>query len=119
MKEFLNFLFGRKVLNFVSIRIYRRFTIRDIRTPKKNPLKSLLPLVCESTNYIMTELILRKLISGVRIPVAVRSQRKSEAVGLLESRVPVPLKAWMFVCVTLVRVSATSQRVHSGMSNCV
>jgi hypothetical protein len=32
-KASLIFLFGRKVLNFASIRIYRIFTIRSIRTP--------------------------------------------------------------------------------------
>jgi len=99
VKAFLSFLFGRKVLNFASLRIFRIFITRSIRTPDKNPLKSLLPLVCKSTNYITAELFLQKLISGVRTPVAVRSQRRSEVVGLLGSWVPFPLKAWMLVCV--------------------
>jgi hypothetical protein len=73
--------------------------MRSIRTPEKNPMKSLLPLVCKSTNYMTAELILQKLMSGVRILVAVRSERRSEVIGFLGPRVPVPLKAWMFVYV--------------------
>jgi len=56
---FMSFLFGRKVLNLGSIRIYRTFTSRSIRTPEKNPLKSLLPLVYKLTSYITSELIYR------------------------------------------------------------